>query len=332
MKKDSDVETSAEMIAAEIADFFRSAPNPILFTGAGLSAHANLPTWKELVEKLAEGIRSRDALTAEQMHGHVSEGRYALAVEYFLLTPSVLDGDKRRLIQLLLEDYDATKLEAVAALPFKACITTNFDRSLLEAIAVVKKRAPKDFRYGDASFKEAVWVQDLFVARIHGAVEAPGSIVLSQSAFSDLKKDENYEDLLRACFTQRNVIFIGFSFYDPAIKDVFEKIDARIGAASPGRHVALLPDDATSEFISKAVRSSPQGRSPVTNLFRCECAHAGDCGWAPVLQRLFRFIEAAQTSCIISGHSATSESQQDLPERDNQPSEPCGSLLSTGGG
>ncbi|TDU23289.1 SIR2-like protein [Panacagrimonas perspica] len=248
------VDASVEDVANEIAEFFRNAKSPVLFTGAGVSVRAGLPTWKDLVEKLSEGIRSKDQLTAQQMRNCVNEGRYTLAVEYFLMSPSVLEGEKRTLIQLLLSDYDATKIEPIAALPFSACITTNFDRSIHDAIAAVRKKAPKDFRYGDASFKEAIWVQDLFVARIHGAVEAPGSIVLSQSAFAELKKNETYEDLLRGCFTQRNVLFVGFSFYDPAIKEVFEEIDARFGPASPGRHVALLPDDASSDFISKANR------------------------------------------------------------------------------
>jgi hypothetical protein len=61
-------------------------------------------------------------------------------------------------------------------------------------------------------------------------------------------------NLLRTCFVQRNVLFLGFSFYDPAIRSVFEEINREFGPTAPGRHLAILPSDSSSEFIQKANR------------------------------------------------------------------------------
>jgi len=234
--------------------FFKDAKYPIIFTGAGVSVRAGLPTWKRMVEQLAEGMRVSDPLTRQQMLECVRTGNYTLAVDYFNISPQMLAGDKQRLLVSLLSKYDADPILPIAKLPFRGCLTTNFDRSILDAIAKECGRAPRDFKFGDVSFKQAQWEENLFVARIHGSVEAPNSMVLSESQFRVLLSDETYAELLRACFTQKNVLFIGFSFYDPAVRHVFEDLDRRFGGASPGRHLAILPSDASSEFLQKAAR------------------------------------------------------------------------------
>lgn len=170
------------------------------------------------------------------------------------MTPDLLDGDKNKLLKLLLSDHNEALIRPVAALPFRACLTTNFDRSILDAIANIRGKTAIDFRLGDSSFKQAQWEEELFVARIHGAVEAPDSIILTNSQFDALLSNDTYVDFLSTCFAHRNVLFLGFSFYDPAIRRVFNDLDTKFGSATPGRHMALLPADVNSEFIKKAAR------------------------------------------------------------------------------
>lgn len=237
-----------------LTSFFSNSPHPIIFTGAGVSAKAGLPMWKSFVEQLAEGLRANDPLTTQQMHECIRTGDLVVAVDYFHLSRKMLEGDKQKLLATLLAKYDYIPLLPLAQLPFRACITTNFDRSIIDAIGKAKSSVPRDYKFGDVSFKQAQWDDDLYVARIHGAVENTQSMILSAAQFDSLLKNDVYHDFLRICFTQRNVLFLGFSFYDPAIRYIFEELDRRFGAASPGRHVALLPDDISSEFLQKAHR------------------------------------------------------------------------------
>ena len=247
-------ENLASAVSDALARFFGSATHPILFAGAGVSARAGLPHWKSLVEQLAEGMRSFDPLTTQQMLERVRLGDYTLAVDYFKLSPNMVEGEKQKLLVRLLSSFDATKLAPVAQLPFRGCLTTNFDRSILEAIAAARHVAARDYKLGDVSFKQAQWEESLFVARVHGATEAPESIVLSETQFKALLSDQAYADLLGSCFLHRNVLFLGFSFYDPAVRHVFDDLNRRFGSASPGRHMALLPQNAASEFLQKASR------------------------------------------------------------------------------
>lgn len=242
------------VVLGALQQFFGSAANPIIFTGAGVSARAGLPTWKGLIVQLAEQLRQADSLTCQLMLQCVEEGEYTTAIDYFNITKKMVEGDKLKVLKTQLSSFDAKAISAVGKLPFKACLTTNFDRSILDAIAISRQGTALDYKYGDASFRQAQWEDSLFVARIHGAAEVPSSIVLSDSQFENLLKDDVYKDLLRDCFVNRNVLFMGFSFYDPAIKYIFNEIDKRFGPATPGRHMALLPENISSEFLSKASR------------------------------------------------------------------------------
>jgi hypothetical protein len=242
------------VVAEALKRFFNDASYPIIFIGAGVSVRAGLPTWKQLITSMAEGLRQFDSLTTQQMLECVRDGEYTLAVDYFNISRKMLEGEKRKLLRQQLKNFDIEPILPIARLPFRACLTTNFDRSMLEVIAAEKHISALDFKYGDLSFKQAQWEEDLFVARIHGAAEVPDSIVLSEGQFKILLEDDSYKDLLRACFVSRNVLFVGFSFYDPAVRHIFEDLDRRFGAASPGRHLALLPSDISSEFLQKAGR------------------------------------------------------------------------------
>lgn len=203
---------------------------------------------------MAEAMQAHDPLVSQVMKQCVLDGELTKAADYFNLTSKMLEGDKLSLLRSTLTGYDANKISSIARLPFRSCVTTNFDKSIHDAIAAERKVAAVDYKYGDSSFKQAQWEDSLFVARIHGAAEVPSSIILSERQFSAVLEDENYQQFLRACFVHRNVLFLGFSFYDPAIRNVFEDLDRQFGAATPGRHMALLPDSSGAEFLQKASR------------------------------------------------------------------------------
>ena len=241
-------------VATALNKFFEASSSPILFAGAGVSMLAGLPDWKELLSQMAESVRSADALTANHMLQCVARGSLTKAADYFWLTDDVLDGDKQGTLKRLLGTYDSKSLESLASLPFKGVLTTNFDRSIIDAIATARKLVPRDYRLGDATFSMAAWETELYVARIHGCIEAPQSMVLSESQFDRLLDNLPYIDLLTQTFLHKSVLFLGFSFYDPAIKYVLEQIDKRFGTAAPGRHLAILPETNASELIQKANR------------------------------------------------------------------------------
>lgn len=240
-------------VSDALKKFFEDSTDTVLFTGAGVSMLAGLPDWRGLLSQMAESVRSADALTANQITQCLVKGNLTKAADYFWFTDEVLDGNKFKTLKSIFGTFDSKPLYSLASLPFKSALTTNFDRSILEAIAAVRKQVPRDYRLGDASFSSAVWETELYVARIHGCIEAPKSMILSETQFEKLLENTQYIDLLTQIFLHKHVIFLGFSFYDPAIKYVLEQIEKRFGPASPGRHLALLPENNASELIPDSV-------------------------------------------------------------------------------
>lgn len=263
---------------------------------------AGLPGWRELLTQMAEAIRSADALTANQMVHYVAKGSLTKAADFFRLTEDVVDGDKRAIMQKLLNKYDSKPLIPLASLPFRSVLTTNFDRSILDAIAIGKKQAPRDYRLGDATFSQAVWETELHVTRIHGCIESPDSMVLSDAQFVKLLDSDQYIDLLSHAFLHKQVVFLGFSFYDPAIKYVFEQLDKRFGPASPGRHLAILPEANASELIQKAARLN------ITVVRYDEVDHHAEL-WDGIAQYATSIKTTPEKNAVVANHPYASTKQ-----------------------
>lgn len=245
---------SFKPVADALKAFFETSADPVLFAGAGVSMLAGLPDWKGLLSQMAESVRAADPLTANHIQQCIAKGSLTKAADYFWLTDEVLEGDKLATLKSILGHFNSKPLEPLASLPFKSVLTSNFDRSIHEAIAGSRKQVPRDYRFGDASFSSAIWETDLYVARIHGCIEMPKAMVLSETHFEKLLTSDSYIDLLTQTFLHKHVLFLGFSFYDPAIKYVLDQVEKRFGPAPPGRHLAILPENNASELIQKANR------------------------------------------------------------------------------
>ena len=96
----------------------------------------------------------------------------------------------------------------------------------------------------DPTLTAAPFNSHCYIARIHGRVEVPQSMRLSERHFESLDRNTHYLDFLSHLFTRARLLFVGFSFLDPAIRQVFEMVHKKVGKYHDGRHLALLPEDA----------------------------------------------------------------------------------------
>jgi hypothetical protein len=234
--------------------FFNEAKRPVLFAGAGVSAIAGVPVWAQLLSTLAEWLRAKDALSANMMVELIRKWDLLRAAEYFFLSDAVTDAERMRVLLHNLKPLNAAAVFDLCRLPFKAAITTNFDRVLNDGFAAIRREAPLDFRRGDSSFQQTLWAEDFLISRIHGAVESPSSIVLTKSHFAELGRDAVYKDVLSHFTTRANLLFVGFSFGDPAIESVLTDINRLYGPLTQGEHLALVPSDLNPEISQKLTR------------------------------------------------------------------------------
>lgn len=246
--------TSPTAIQAAVYEFVTQSDRPVLFAGAGVSARAGLPTWDVYLTRLAEQTHPRDPFTLHLMKRHIDRRQFALAAEYFFLSDGLTDGEKLAALRDLLSGYDASAVVPLAALTFSSFVTTNYDRVLHDAYAEYCGRAPAEVNLNDPTMKAAPFEEGFYIARLHGRVEAPDTMVLSKTHYEQLSNNTAYVDFLRHLFTTRSLLFVGFSFLDPAIQTVLNTVREQIGPVHAGRHVALVDDDADGEFLAQLNR------------------------------------------------------------------------------
>lgn len=214
-----------------------------LFVGAGASLRAGLPSWVSYLEGLAVVAEKYEPETAAIMKSRIKAGQMAEAASYY--KKCALIPAKEKLLKLAEPfadtKFDASKLFPLATLPSQHIVTTNYDRSLLDAWARCHSRSCKTPAFGDSSLREAAFWSDFYIARIHGTVELPDSIIISTEDYQKASSDGAYSDFLRQIFTRETCLFIGFSFLDPSINAVLSAIEEKIGTLS-SKHYALVPE------------------------------------------------------------------------------------------
>lgn len=239
-----------------LAEFFKKSKEPILFAGAGVSARAGIPVWGGYLTGLAEAIRPYDPGTRDLMLKRIKEKRYLNAAQLYLLSPDMREVEKYSAIRSPLEHFKSDAIQPITRLPFKAYVTTNYDRALYDAYASEYGESAIPVHLDDPTLKAAQFYKEFYIARIHGRSEVPDRIVLSEEHYRELQANLIYQDFVSHLFTRKQLLFVGFSFLDPAIKHVLSVVQKHSSRIHDGLHIALLPDDADGEFITELERNN----------------------------------------------------------------------------
>jgi hypothetical protein len=201
------------------------------------------------------------------MRKRIKSNHLLEAAAYFKGCVEIPEGEKLRLLSTPFKNYNAKVLWHLCSLPFALAATTNYDRALHDAFGKQRDKAPQCVELGDPTFKEAIFWKEFYIARIHGRVESPDSMVLDSSDYTRLYSDNDYQDFLRSLLLQQRFIFIGFSFIDPAISRVLEFLKAR--RVFPNLHTAFLPTgnqglaEAMAAFNIRVFTYPPENRHAV---------------------------------------------------------------------
>jgi uncharacterized short protein YbdD (DUF466 family) len=244
------VSLGVEALAAKICQVV-SQTNVVLFAGAGVGKRVGLPDWDEYVEHLAaESERYTDGAASVLIRERLRAGAHAAAASVYKTSVTIPEG---RMWEGLASPFrisipaeELGRLDSLVGLGFGAIVTTNYDRSLLNAFAKVFRYSPIPLERGDGSLKRAPVTADVFIARVHGRAEDPPSMVVDVSDYRALENDAAYLDFLIDLFKQKPCLFVGFSFLDPAISHVLTVFEQKLRPHYPQLHTALLPEGAES--------------------------------------------------------------------------------------
>jgi NAD-dependent SIR2 family protein deacetylase len=208
----------------------------IFWTGAGLSAPADLPTWADFLDKIVR--------RSEKLLNEVQYSEKELAHKQSLIKLAKVGTNFWKNFSLLHEVLEeSTYAETVRSI-FRSAercpvpenyfaildlhptgiITTNIDRLVIRAHSESKTKhrlhgTPLVFNGTDCKdFMYALAGTRFFILNLHGVFEKRSSWCFRSEELSSLMSDQYYKQFIDTCFTSKAVVFVGATIDDVSIK------------------------------------------------------------------------------------------------------------------
>jgi hypothetical protein len=204
----------------------------IAFVGAGFTAPARVPTWRNLLLNLAATLPESEAVTADHVKTIVKIGGAERLEEAAQLLQIALGERFRDAVNSCIgkPDVDAmrNRLRHLYGIPFKAVLTTNFD-SVMHG-AVIDRSTYRNLSHrrtnGRSLYQQALedgefGSLEVPTVKLHGDLNDPDSIVFTRSDYRKrLYSNTGYLQFLRSVFLFNTVVYLGFSFTDTYINQL----------------------------------------------------------------------------------------------------------------
>jgi hypothetical protein len=236
----------------------------ILFVGAGISRmclgkdRKPLPNWYEFLSSFAIWQEKNKKLTkqdAREIKVLISKGKYLLVAEELLSISTEQEFNK-----FLNNTFEPKTIfpsilhELIVALPFRGIITSNYDNLIEQAYFSKFKRLPKLFYNKDILSGYDVFQNKFFILKLHGDIEDPKSIILSQKSYANLiYNSQEYRNLLEHIFLEHTILLIGYGGSDPDIEATYDKLSTK-KASNLICHFMLARENSLSNIEKKRFR------------------------------------------------------------------------------
>lgn len=211
-----------EKVARDLAEHAKKG-ELVLFLGAGVSASAGLPNWKDLLELLA---KSAGVLSSANKEGQkVSEAFHSLNVLDQARLIADYCGKKESTIGKevagLLKRYHHYSIShaMLAGIQMKEVVTTNYDVLFERASKYAQDIAPSVIPY-ESPKSGGSWI-----LKLHGCVNHPSDIVLTRSDY--LRYNDSraaLKGIVHALLITRHMLFVGFSLSDDNFYGIIEDV------------------------------------------------------------------------------------------------------------
>ena len=203
--------------------------NVLFWIGSGFSRNFGYSSWGEVLAGVAAEIGYAGPLDADR----------PLRSAELLLSHALMNGktefEFNGIVASVLKSQRKTIPEPAWAGMFRnlcpqSLVTTNWDHVLEEILEFL----PNVVVRGDLS--PQISRNRRNILKIHGNVEQPGSIVVTQSQYNRFQREDTYlSRKVYTLFTEMMPVFIGYSLTDPNIFYLYEEALADFGInKSPG--------------------------------------------------------------------------------------------------
>ncbi|MEZ4825532.1 MAG: SIR2 family protein [Bacteroidia bacterium] len=231
----------------DLIDSIRSR-NVILFAGGGVSMNLGLPSWNQLIHKLAEDLGFNPVQFREM-------GDHLVLAEFYKLNKGI--GSLRSWMDRNWHtpDIDISRSEIhklLIELDFPMIYTTNYDRWIEYAFDHYHKPYVK---IADVSDIRGIRDGVTQIIKFHGDFDHDSSIVLTESSYFDRLDFETPLDIkLRADVLGKSILFLGYSLTDINIRFLLYKLNklwerANAKQAKPRSYILLIQPNPVQEKV-----------------------------------------------------------------------------------
>jgi hypothetical protein len=213
----------------------------VAVVGSGPSCHAGLPSWQELLRRVAVEVD----LEAE-VDKYLVNREFLKVAQFLSRQRSEREIQERVAKQVDLSGQNPSQLHRlIVNLPFAGIITTNYDLLLSKADANHNFKPPITHLNSNLRNNST----GRFILHLHGHVGDPESIIISRQGYDYMElKAERVRQFLAGVFQFRSVLFIGFGFSDDHIDDLLRKLKDT-GAVGESTVFALIPSPALADRV-----------------------------------------------------------------------------------
>lgn len=224
----------------------------VLFVGAGVAqscenaVHQRPPSWGTLLSSLASDVHSEDnrdvanALIARQSYLDAADHiRWSYEQESRL--NAYLAALKREIAGPESDPFRKSDVyDKLLDLSPRTVFTTNYDK-LFEAASL---NAYNTHLYDSKTLSDHVRRNDAVLVKIHGTIDQPEHIILSQRDYARLQLEGSATlEVLRALALTQTIFFVGYGLGDPDIQLALRSIGPR--SLAPEAHFILAEEPET---------------------------------------------------------------------------------------
>ena len=234
--------------------------NLVIFVGAGLSRSVGHPTWNQLIEDMLKK-NSQRIPNAQTYIETLSTG---------ILGPlEILEKLKDNHKKIIYEHFEETlhhvqnsSLHKKLSKLSKKIITTNYDK-IIEGNTTAPIIIDNTSDYNLSKLDTL----DCYILKIHGDISRPDSCIIFKSDYEKLyRKDTLGKYQLGKIFSNKTCLFLGFSFSDPYVTTLFERISELYGGYGPQHFLLSTSNNAYDGIQTITIESHSRTEEFIDNL------------------------------------------------------------------
>lgn len=198
--------------------------NLVIFAGSGLSSNFNLPSWNKLVEEVIKQIDKKEFNTLLPV------------LEMGVMEPiKVLELIKAE--HTIVKSYIKDNFNVASCNNFDLhkkindltgqIITTNYDNAFECASnnSIIPSIYTDEFNINEIGKNNRP-----YIFKLHGSFNEPSNCIVFEEDYLKLYNSNNGAiEKLKTIFSEKTLLFIGFSFNDPDINLIFDGLDKAFG-------------------------------------------------------------------------------------------------------